>query len=200
MAGLVLAWLYPSHVRGEARGQVEKQTPAMSQATAGGASKSRERPQATTAQPMARAASVSPVTQAAVNMGVLSCASRINQVVNFLKGDGRDGGVFIFTPPAEPDRSMFSVSMEVAGAGTGAVYATATFAPNQANGCGALYETVAFWPAACEDVVKRHFAGMVPIREAAQQHIAVLGGPGPARVFVMQAGTGCVPVKKEVVR
>ncbi|MGD0489090.1 MAG: hypothetical protein ABSB94_18120 [Syntrophorhabdales bacterium] len=161
--------------------------------------RSQAQPQTPGAQSIPRAPEVSPVTQMAVNLGVLSCASRINQVVNFLGGSGQETGAFIFTPPAQPDQSMFSVSMEVPGGGGDTAYATATFAPNQANGCGALYETVAYWPLTCNEVERKYFPGMARLNQV-RQNITALGGPSPARVFLMRAGTGCVTIKKEIVR
>ncbi len=174
------------------------QTP-LGPAPSGTAKASQEEPQVTDGQSIPRVPAVSPVTQTAVNLGVLSCASRINQVVNFLGGSAQAAGAFIFPPPAQPDQSMFSVSMEVPGGGASSAYATATFAPNQANGCGALYETVAYWSLTCDKVAQTYFPGMVRLHEI-RQNITVLGGPTPARVFLMRAGTGCVTIKKEIVR
>ncbi|MGD0231958.1 MAG: hypothetical protein ABSC19_16650 [Syntrophorhabdales bacterium] len=133
--------------------------------------RSQERPQVTNAQSIPVAPGVSPVTQMAVNMGVLSCASRVNQVINFLRGSGQETGAFIFNPPAQPDQSMFSVSMEVPGGGATSAYATATFAPNQANGCGAVYETVAYWPLACDQVAQKYFPGMVRLQETHESRV-----------------------------
>jgi hypothetical protein len=143
--------------------------------------------------------SVNPITQTAVSLGVLSCASRVNQVTNFLGGSSQETGAFIFAPPAEADQSLFSVSMEVPGGQAATAYASATFAPNQANGCGALYETVAYWPLSCDQVAQKHFSGMKRLREV-KQNITVLSGNSPARVFLLPAGAGCVTVKKEIVR
>lgn len=142
---------------------------------------------------------VNPITQAAVSIGVLSCTSRVNQVTNFLGGGSPETGAFIFAPPADPDQSVFSVSMEVPGGEVPSAYASATFAPNQANGCGALYETVAYWSFSCDQVAQKQFPGMKRIREL-RQNITVIGGASPARVFMMPAGAGCVTIKKEIVR
>ena len=41
--------------------------------------------------------------------------------------------------------------------GPASAFITATFAPNQANGCGATYDAVVYWPQACETVVTSQF-------------------------------------------
>ena len=176
----------------------EAQTPPETAAPLAGG-RPQEQPQIGVNGQAALSTSVNAITQTAVSLGVLSCTSRVNQVTNFLGGGTQEMGAFIFAPPAEPDYSIFSVSMEVPGGYGSSAYASATFAPNQANGCGALYETVAYWPVNCEQVAQKYFAGMKRIREV-RQNITVLGGPSPTRVFLMPAAIGCVTIKKEVVR
>ena len=80
--------------------------------------------------------SVNPIAQAAVKAGVLSCVSRINQVCTFLLAGVQKWGVCQFIPPSEPDRNIYSISMEKQGTDEAFAYASASFAPNQASGCG----------------------------------------------------------------
>jgi hypothetical protein len=144
--------------------------------------------------------SVNSVTQGAVNAGALSCAGRINQVVNFLAAGSQEMGAHLYVPAAEPDRSLISVSLELRNENMPPAYASAGFAPNQANGCGAEYEAVAYWNVKCDSVAAKQFAGL---KQAGvlRKEIIVLDGGSVLKVFLMPAGSsGCISIKKEVVR
>jgi hypothetical protein len=140
---------------------------------------------------------VNAITQAAVQQGVLSCASRINQVSNFL-GFGPQAGAVLMMPPAQPDQRLLALAMEVPTEAGGA-YVSATFAPNQANGCGATYDAVTYWQQACDAVAAKQFAGLKRSEQALRKNITVLDGGPATKVFLMPAGSGCVSIKKEVV-
>ncbi len=139
------------------------------------------------------------ITQAALKVGVLACTSRINQVANFLTAGAQGAGAFLFPPPAEPDQQLISVSIEIPVKDAASAYASASFAPNQANGCGGMYETVAYWPQGCDEVARRNFSGLKRAGTLAKT-IAVLDAGASIRIFVMPAGTGCISIKKEVVQ
>ena len=142
------------------------------------------------------------VTQAALKVGIKTCAPRINQVTNFI-GAGSQVGAFIFAPTAQQDQRVVSISMEVpakkvpGGKNIPDAYVSASFAPNQANGCGAVYDAIVYWNARCDTVAAKRFGDMKKGRKL-QQHISVLEGNGPTKVFLMPAGNGCVSIKKEV--
>lgn len=136
------------------------------------------------------------VTQAAVQKGVLTCASRINQVSNFL-GFGPQAGAVLMMPPSQPDQRLIPLAMEVPTDGSSA-YVSATFAPNQANGCGAAYDAVVYWPQKCEAVAAKQFANLKRVGQM-KTSITVLDGGPATKVFLMPAGNGCVSIKKEVV-
>lgn len=143
--------------------------------------------------------SVHAVTQAAVKAGVLSCAGRINQVTNFLGAGSQGTGATLYVPAADPDRKMISVSLEIQNANMPSVFASANFAPNQANGCGAIYEAVAYWNMKCGDVAARQFAGLKQSGSMGKEITMLDGGP-ELRVFLMPAGSGCISIKKESVQ
>lgn len=136
------------------------------------------------------------ITQAAVQKGVLNCVSRINQVSNFL-GYSPQVGALLMLPPSQTDQRLVPLVMEVPGEG-GSAYVSATFAPNQANGCGATYDAVVFWPQACDEVAAKQFAALKKVGPL-RQTITVLDGGAATKVFLMPAGSGCVSIKKEVV-
>lgn len=138
------------------------------------------------------------VTQAAVQLGAMNCASRINQVTNFL-GFNNLAGATLMVPPTQVDQRVLPLAMEVAtDGGSGGAYVSATFAPNQANGCGAAYDAVVYWPLACDAVATQQFAGLKKVG-LLKKAITVLDGGVATKVFLMPAGTGCVSIKKEVV-
>mgnify|MGYP001574144404 CR=1 FL=1 len=143
--------------------------------------------------------SVNPITQAVVKAGALSCAGRINQVINFLIAGSKESGAQVYVPAVEPDRKMVSVSLEIQNENMPAIYAGAGFAPNQANGCGAMYEAVAYWNMKCADAAAKQFAGLKKIGALRKEITVLEGGPG-VTVFLMPAGSGCVSIKKEVVQ
>jgi hypothetical protein len=137
--------------------------------------------------------SVSVVTQAAVKMGVLSCVSRINQVITFLTTNAQSG-VFIFPVQSQPDQHIFSTSLELLGAGDSTIYATASFFPNK----DAVYDTVEYVNKGCDELEKTVFKNLKRVG-VVKKNIVMLDG-GTVKVFLMPAGSGCVVIKKEVVQ
>ena len=146
-----------------------------------------------------QAQAINPVTEVAVKAGMLACAERIEQVTNFLTG-GAKSGVYLFLPPSEPDKRLFSASLEVhAGEKTAPpAYASMSFAPNQANGCGALYETVTYWNMSPGKLIKTRFPDFRRVG-VMRRDITVLER-GTVRIFVMPAGAGSISIKKEVLQ
>lgn len=136
------------------------------------------------------------ITDAAVKAGILSCADRINQITNFLTAEANTGAI-LYQPPSDPDRRLGSISMGLDLKGGQLAYASESFAPNQVNGCGGMYETVAYWKEGCADVAKRRFSTFKQAG-ALVNRITVLDGGRGVKVFLMPAGTGCVAIKKEV--
>ena len=153
--------------------------------------------QAPVSQPAA--SNVNAITQAAVKAGVLSCASRINQVSNFLTSASKGFGVLTFFPPNYPDQQLISVSMEIPLPDASSAYASASFAPNQANGCAGAYETVVYWPKKCNEVAENNFGTFKKIG-VLSKNIYTLDGGISTKVFLMPAEKGCVSIKKEIIR
>lgn len=152
-------------------------------------------PAAQVAQPSAVSA-VSAVTQAAVQKGVLTCAARINQVSGYL-GFNAQAGALLMAPPAQPDQRLVPLVLETP-TPQGSAYVSAAFAPNQANGCGATYDAVVWWPERCEAVAARAFGNLRSVGRLKKSLTVLDGGPA-TKVFLMPAGPGCVSIKKEVV-
>ena len=141
---------------------------------------------------------VNGVTQAAVASGVLECVSRINQVTQFISS-GNPSGAALFASPSQPDQRLTSISMEITPKEGGSAYASASFAPNQANGCGAVYEAVVYWPQSCDVVARKQFANAKKGR-VLHKSVLTLETDSPIRIFLMPAGSGCVSIKKELMQ
>lgn len=138
------------------------------------------------------------MTQALVQRGVLSCAARVEQVSRFL-GFGPQAGAHLMPPGAPADQRLFSVQMELPAGAGGNSFVDMSFAPQQANGCGATYQTVSFWPQSCETVGNEQFAGFKP-SQPLQRDVTVLNVSPSTKVFLMRAGSaGCISMKKEIV-
>jgi hypothetical protein len=139
---------------------------------------------------------INPITEAAVKAGMLTCAERVDQVAHFLTG-GSKSGAYLFLPPSEANKRFFSASLELQVEGDPApIYASMDFAPNQANGCGGLYETTTYWDLTPEVLITTKFASL---RRAGtiRRNIIVLDA-GSAKIFIMPAGKGSISIKKEV--
>ena len=131
--------------------------------------------------------------------GVRNCAARVDQVTNFLT-KGTQSSALLFVPEREPDNMMVSISAEVQAEGVPRAYASATFSPNTAIGCGAIYETVQYWSESCKDVAAKAFKGGRPGGPLGSEISILTIGPW-ARVFLIRAtSTSCVTIKKEVLK
>jgi len=151
---------------------------------------------ATAPKPINSTSGPNAITQAAVQTGVLNCAIRINQVSGFL-GFGAQAAALLMVPASEPDQRLIPFAMEVP-TEWGSAYVSAVFAPNQANGCGAAYDAVMYWPLRCEAVATAQFADFKRVGQM-KKDITVLDGGVTTKVFLLPAGSGCVSIKKEVV-
>lgn len=137
------------------------------------------------------------LTQAAVAAGVLACAPRVEQVAKFLT-NGVAGSFWLFLPAIARDRHIVSTSMEIETKDAPLAYASADFAPAMQDGCGAIYETVVYWPGKCAEIAARQFPGLPKGRNLGKAVLSLDAGNG-ARIFLMPAGpSGCVSIKKEL--
>lgn len=151
-----------------------------------------------TPQAAAQAASrPHPVTMAAAQQGVLACSGRINQVVNAL-GVTDKSGVALLLPPAQQDQRLVPLALEMPTTLGSSAYISATFAPNQANGCGASYDAVVYWPKSCDEVTQQSYASLKLLGRL-KKDIVMLDGGANIKVFLLPAGTaGCISIKREV--
>jgi hypothetical protein len=126
-------------------------------------------------------------------MGVLSCVSRINQVATYLTANAQSG-VFIFSQKNQPDQHVFSTSFEILGQDQSLVYASASFYPNQ----DAVYDMVQYVEKTPEEAAKTVFGNLKRVGMV-KKNIILLDG-GAVKVFLMPAGSGCIVIKKEVLK
>jgi hypothetical protein len=147
------------------------------------------------AAPLAPA--VNPVTQAAVQSGVLTCVSRINQVATFLTANCKSHA-YLFVPQKMPDQSVFSVSLSTQTLDGVLKYSSASFAPTTGGQAAAVYDTVEYVAQPPDEVEKTTFKNLKR-KGTLGKDIAILDG-GPVTIFLMPAGPGCIVIKKEVVQ
>lgn len=148
------------------------------------------KPEAASANP------VNAITQAVLQQGAVNCVARINQVSNYL-GFGPQAGAVLMVPATQPDQRLLPIAMELPVEGSVA-YVAATFAPNQANGCGAVYDAIVHWKQGCDVVASEQFGALKRIGQM-KSAITVLDGGVATKVFLMPVGSGCLSIKKEVV-
>lgn len=152
------------------------------------------------AQPQAAptaAAQGNPITQALAQQGISKCLGRVEQITNYLTANTQSG-VMTFTAPAEADRQLASLSMEIQAPNVFS-YASAAFSPGAGpNECSAMYEAVTYWNNTCNDVGRKAF-GNFKVIAPLRQGIASLDGGPTLKVFLIPAGEGCISVKKEMV-
>lgn len=137
------------------------------------------------------------VAEAARGAGAKRCVDRLDQFSKFVTQNNSSGAVLFF-PNNQKDIDPYplSASFEILGKESSA-YTSITASPRW-NGCSGMYEAIVFWPASCETVAMKQFAGMKPVG-AIKQNITILGETTNLRVFLMPAGQNCVSIKKEVV-
>lgn len=128
--------------------------------------------------------------------GVYACAERVNQVSSFLGASSSSGAVAMVSQD-QPNSRLFPMAMEVP-TETGSAFVSASFAPNQSNGCGASYDAVVYWPQSCLIIAGSRF-GAFKNRRLLGKNIIMLDGGASTKVFLMPADTGCVSIKQEVV-
>ena len=137
--------------------------------------------------------SVHAVTQAAVKLGIFSCLKRINQVTTFLTANAKSG-VLIIPSKDQPDQHIFSASFEILPPDNSIIYASASFFPNN----DAVYDTVQYVDKTCEELEKTVFKDLKS-KSILKKNIILLDG-GTVKVFLMPAGSGCIVIKKEIVK
>lgn len=140
---------------------------------------------------------LNPIAEGVANKGVVQCVERVNQITNYI-GFGQGAGAKLLIPNEDPDHRIAPLAMEVSVPGAGPAYVAATFAPGQANGCGAVYDAVIYSPQSCDVLAKEKY-GAFEDKGVVSQEIRMLDGGPLTRVFLMPAGAGCISIKKELV-
>lgn len=130
--------------------------------------------------------------------GVLACASRVTQVTNFLVPPPKQAGALMMTVFEDRDQQLVPLLLETE-SDSGPVYISASFAPNQINGCGASYETVSYWPEKCTAVAFNKQFEWFKSAGVLHKKVQVLSKGAATKIFLMPAGNGCIVIKKEVV-
>lgn len=138
------------------------------------------------------------ISNVTTQAGVLACASRVTQVTNFLVKPPKLAGALMMTVSEDRDEQLVPLLLETESE-QGPMYISASFAPNQSNGCGATYEAVTYWPVKCNAVVFNKQFEWFKSAGVLHKKVQVLSKGNATKVFLMPAGSGCIVIKKEVV-
>jgi hypothetical protein len=138
---------------------------------------------------------VNGVGKAASAKGLTRCAAAINSVTNFL-GYNDNSAALLSQNLKNPNERLVSVMLEIPIPNNTALV-SADFAPYPPNGCQATYNGVIYWPQKCEVVIKKQFADLRFISKL-KQNVFHFQGQG-FDFYVMNAGPGCVSLKKETI-
>lgn len=136
---------------------------------------------------------VNAVTEAAVRLGALTCAARVQQVTSFL-GVTSETKASLHRPENPPDQNRLSLAMTIVTDGTTGV-ALAEFLPT-IDGCKASYSLTVNLPQSCEELSAAGFAALTEENKLAE-NITLLADQSILRVVLMDAGEGCTVTKTE---
>ena len=139
----------------------------------------------------------SALTMAAVQKGVLTCANQIDKVAKFT-GFGPSSAAAILPLTEQPDRSIVAMFMANSVGRDQKSYVSATFAPGQANGCAATYDAIIYWDENCTEIASKVFGEFKRV-ENWDASLDLLDGGRGTKVVLMDAATGCVSIKKELI-
>jgi len=139
---------------------------------------------------------VHPLAENLVKIGAFSCAERANQIANFLAG-GAQTELVIQTPKDNPNSRMLMSTVVIPLIDKQTVTANINLAPNQVNGCGGSYHTVAYSNAGCKQVIAESYPST---KFQLINKTSILIGVVNRALWIMAipAGTGCVITKDEV--
>lgn len=136
---------------------------------------------------------INKITSAAVQLGVLTCAARVQQVTSFL-GVTETTNATLRRPIEPADQNSFALAMSVETDGTTAV-ASAEFYPSPL-GCKATYSITVPLQESCEAVRQTSFAELGN-GVALSETITALTGANTMRIMLIDAGEGCTLIKTE---
>ena len=136
-----------------------------------------------------------PLTQQIFREGAISCVARYDTMIKFI---GRGKSVYVMQKTKRPVAESMLVTSAAGktSANEGYIGAFAA-APTSAGGCDGSYQFISYRKPSCKQVMKTDFKD----RKAAtlvKDTISVIGLTATARVFLMNAGSGCVVLQQEV--
>ena len=137
------------------------------------------------------------LSQVTQNAGVRTCKPLADRVNRYLIAESQSAGV-LFMAPENANGRIFSGTLEIESRQGTTTYASASYAPYGEVGCGVAYDAVTYWKESCAEVSAKVLKELRPIGPLGSK-IAMLDGGPAMRMFLMQAGSGCVQIKKEVV-
>ncbi|MCU7806132.1 MAG: hypothetical protein KZQ96_23410 [Candidatus Thiodiazotropha sp. (ex Lucinoma borealis)] len=132
--------------------------------------------------------------------GSFSCVSRANQIANFL--GNVQGDIILFNIPVNaPDHRLLHATLIISSDKKEQEYTVAeiTMAPNQVNGCGAVYQESSYVQKKCKNAILEEYPNYKssPIEKT---NLLLLPLNRTAKVIARPIGKGCLLTKYEVVQ
>jgi hypothetical protein len=148
---------------------------------------------------MNRTGSFNELAKAVHKMGNVDCSNLVNQVTESVGFSSRSGAFVITQPNQQPNNHIIPIVIEQPMKQEGVAFISATFAPNQREGCQASYDVLTVWKKSCPQLLAEQYKDIEFIG-ALKQDINIFASSDHARVFLMQAGGMCVSIKKELIK
>lgn len=137
------------------------------------------------------------LSQQLARIGAFSCAARANQLASFLSPGYRDI-TLLHIPANNADRSLLSATLLVPTGPQQTALANIALAPNQANGCAGMYQTIVYKAMACAKALADDYP-KVKTQALGETAILMGGIDRNARILAMPADKGCILMKQEMV-
>lgn len=136
-----------------------------------------------------------PVAMLAGQLGASKCADVARKIGEQSVGAFPSAGV-VLAPPTGAEHAAFSASVETRD-GIGMHFVSAFLAPNDRAGCDGGYDDIRYWPKVCDQLVIDELRGLNGIRPLGPE-IGTVVVAANQHIYLMNAGTGCVTIRKEM--
>lgn len=138
------------------------------------------------------------IAEAIQQMGDSKCASRVNQVTNFL-GSNQNSGALLMTPAeGKPNERIIPLVIEQINGNGSISLVSASFMPSgKEDLCQSTYDAITVWSDSCLMVAKKLYTDLEAERQL-KNNVTVLSSSPKYKVFLLPVGNMCVSLKKEV--
>lgn len=136
------------------------------------------------------------------SVGAFACAERADQVGKFVSGggSGKAETLYLQTPQSNPNNNLVLGNLFQDGKNpTTKQISTVVLAPNQANGCGGMYQTIFVAQEQCTEAIKVHFPDLKEGTVLPNTKTIATSFSRTGVVFASELEKGCLMIKQEMV-